>query len=66
MHLPKRVFDTDSKGGRGQGSPAKNTAKSVPLTIRDIGMGLGKMQYRNVIVMSGAGISTASGIPDFR
>ena len=66
MHLPRRAFDTDSKGGRGQGSPAKGTAKSGPLTIRDIGMGLGKMQYRNVIVMSGAGISTASGIPDFR
>ena len=66
MHLPRRAFGTDSKGGRGQGSPANSRAKSEPLTINDIGMGLGKMQYRNVIVMSGAGISTASGIPDFR
>ena len=66
MHLPRRAFDTDSKGGRGQGSPANGRAKSGPLTVNDIGMGLGKMQYRNVIVMSGAGISTASGIPDFR
>ena len=67
MRLPRRAFNTDSKGGRGQGSPTNSRAKSDgPLTVNDIGMGLGKMQYRNVIVMSGAGISTASGIPDFR
>lgn len=64
MHLPRRAFDTDLT--RGRPTQGNGTAKSGSLTIKDIGMGLGKMQYRNVIVMSGAGISTASGIPDFR
>ena len=35
-------------------------------TVEDIAKGLAKMQYKKIIVMSGAGISTASGIPDFR
>ena len=35
-------------------------------TIEDLAKGLAKMQYKKIIVMSGAGISTASGIPDFR
>lgn len=71
VHLPRRGFvDSESRPTSGtrrmfSGSP-KGTAKSGALTIDDIGMGLGKMQYRNVIVMSGAGVSTTSGIPDFR
>ena len=35
-------------------------------TVEDLAKGLVKMQYKKVIVMSGAGISTTSGIPDFR
>lgn len=34
--------------------------------IEDIARGLAHSKYRNVIVMSGAGTSTHSGIPDFR
>lgn len=36
------------------------------LELQDLAEGLGHMSFRNVIVMSGAGISTPSGIPDFR
>lgn len=36
------------------------------LTLEELARGLAKRQYQKIVVMSGAGISTASGIPDFR
>ena len=47
---------------RGSGSSYGSRKKS----IEDIADMIKTRQVRNIIVMAGAGISTASGIPDFR
>lgn len=59
MRVPRRAFESAS-GGRG----CRKTG--CPLTVSDVAQGLARRDYRRVVVMSGAGISTASGIPDFR
>ena len=44
----------------------KQGVHSHLLTVEDLARGLAKGQYQKIVVMSGAGISTSSGIPDFR
>lgn len=36
------------------------------MTLEDIAKGIRAREYKRIVVMAGAGISTPSGIPDFR
>ena len=53
LRVPQRTF-------------LSSTGEREQFGLEEIARGLGRLKYRHVVVMSGAGISTASGIPDFR
>ena len=63
MRVPRQAFTT-SQGRGGLGGVAHK--KGEGLDVREIGRRLGRLLYKRIIVMSGAGVSTSSGIPDFR
>lgn len=46
--------------GGGHGGTKQN------MTLEDIAKGIREREYKRIVVMAGAGISTPSGIPDFR
>ena len=55
-----------SVGTRFLSHRARHGDKGAELTIEKLAHDLAKMKHKKIIVMTGAGISTSSGIPDFR
>lgn len=53
-------------GTRGFFSRGGGGAAEEQLTLEDIAKNVREQRYKRVVVMAGAGISTPSGIPDFR
>ena len=65
IHMGSSASLTTSSWGWGRGGRGGGVGMGK-LELNDVAAGLGRMSFRQVIVMSGAGISTPSGIPDFR
>lgn len=61
LHLRQSFLCSQWRGlfGRGGGNATQQT-------LEDIAKGIKENEYKRVVVMAGAGISTPSGIPDFR
>lgn len=58
VHWWKNVLSGQSRGICGGSSKQQ--------TLEDIAKGIKEKEYKRIVVMAGAGISTPSGIPDFR
>lgn len=53
-------------GARGLFSRGGGGADEEQQTLEDVAKNIRERQFKRVVVMAGAGISTPSGIPDFR
>lgn len=64
LHRPTNRLCCD--GTRALFSFGGGGAAAEQHTLEDIARNIREQQYKRVVVMAGAGISTPSGIPDFR
>ncbi|XP_057191112.1 NAD-dependent protein deacetylase sirtuin-3, mitochondrial isoform X2 [Triplophysa rosa] len=62
LFLPE--FNCLCGGSRGLFGGTRGTAQQQ--TLEDIAANIGERRFKRIVVMAGAGISTPSGIPDFR
>lgn len=66
LHPLRQTHSPRWIGARGLFSRGGGGADEEQQTLEDVAKNIRERQFKRVVVMAGAGISTPSGIPDFR